>query len=761
MDSERLRLNELESYNLHNGYPKEQLKAIIKIASEICDAPISLIDIIDEFNQRTIATYGDWEEKVIPREKSICDKIVTEGKMLIVNDVDNHSEIASRLSKSDRKKIKFYAGAPLTTLNGYKLGALCVIDSKPKELSESQKESLQVLADEVMARLQLHKRTRILRHQNEQLEKYSVFLNNSADILCIIDPQSKRIIDINEDCDKELGFTRKELLQENFTDYVDSELDIQQTVNSWFSKKHASRKRLSLPIKLKNKNGQDKWYRCNFTGENNLWYLTARNITEQKKAEDRLKALHSKFEKVTKATTDLIYEMDWKGAIITWGGDLTKILGYPESHRQVDFDWWQEKVHPDDFDEVMTDFMKAIDSDIVKWSAMYRFRAFDGTYKYILNNSHFDRDKNGSPKVILGALSDITDLKKAEIRQKNLLSRLQHAAHLAELGFWELDLNSDAIVLDNEMHHILGLKRKPRKPSINLILNRLGEEDKIQFLEFIRDVKQGKGISEIEQKITLGDTKEKYLLHRGELIYENDTPIKILVTTQDITDRKLKEIRITNSLKEKEILLSEIHHRVKNNLAIISGLLEMNLYQVENDETIDFVRNSQMRIQSMAKVHEKLYQSESFTHISYKEYIQELIQSIQSAMASEDFKPEIITDIEDVYLNINYAIPCGLILNELITNSWKHAFPGKKSGVIKVTISEENDHIKLSVVDNGVGLPENLNEAEHQTLGLNLIRILSQQIEAQLSLGNTENGFSCTWSFKQDITRKGSASSFI
>jgi len=761
MKSEELRLAELASYELEDGYPKEHLRSIIKLASEICGTSVSLIDIIDETNQRTIATYGDWEEKVIPRENSICDRAVVDGDMIILNNVENHKEIVSRLSKEDREKIKFYAGAPLKTPSGFNLGALCVIDSEPRKLTKFQKESLQILADEVMARLQLHKRTKLLKKQNSKLEKYSVFLNNSADILCIIDPQSNLIVDINQDCEQELGFTKEELLQKSFSEYVDSEYDIDEAITSWFNIPSSTKERLSLPLKLKNNYGEERWYRCNFTVENNQWYLTARNITDQKKAEERVDALHSKFEKVAKASTDLIYELDWQNAVITWSGNLTEILGYPESYRQVDFEWWQEKIHPDDVEEIMDNVLKVIDSEKNKWSATYRFRTFNGSYKYLLNNSHIDRDEDGSPKIVLGAVADITKLKKAEIRQKTLLSRLQHANHLAELGFWELDLESDSIELDSEMHHILGFKRKRKKPTIDLILSRLNKNDEIQFLEFIQNIKHGKGTSEVEHKIANPGDVDKYLVHRGELITEDGNPRKILVTTQDITDRKLKEIKISESLKEKETLLSEIHHRVKNNLAIISGLLELNLFHVEDDHVIDLIRSSQLRIRSMAKVHEKLYQSDSFTHISFREYIQELIESVQSAMSDDKFEPNIKTEIEDVNLNINYAIPCGLILNELITNSWKHAFPDREKGTIVVSFVREAEKIKLSVKDNGVGLPEDFNKDEVQTLGLTLINILSQQIEADMSMRNTEDGFACTLVFSQEDKRKGSSSSFI
>ena len=759
--SEELRLTDLESYDLDNGYPKKQLKSIIKLASNICETPISLIDIIDEFNQRTIATHGDWEEVVIPRDKSICDKVVVDREMLIVDNIESNEEISSRLSEEDKKKIGFYAGAPLISPSGFILGALCIIDSEPRQLSKFQKESLQVLADEVVARLQLHKQTKSLKRQNYKLEKYSIFLNNSADILCIIDSKTNLILDINEDCHKELEFTKDELIGKDFTDYVDSDIEIQKTIKDWFGSEKRKKERLSLPIKLKNKQNEEEWYRCNFTVENDQWYLTARNITDQKKAEERVSALRSKFEKVAEATTDLIYELDWKSAKITWSGDLSRILGYPESKKYVDFEWWQEKIHPDDVEEVMSDFLKVIDSEETKWSCTYRLRDFDGTYKFILNNSQIDRDSNGEPTNILGAIADITQLKKSELLQKNLLSKLQHANHLAELGFWEMDLKDGSILFDDEIFSILGIKNKPKNHSLDLILNRLDNIERVGFLEFLEKLKEGSGISDRVQKIKSSKLREKYLVHRGELIYENGEPRRLLVTTQDITERKLKELRITESLKEKEVLLSEIHHRVKNNLAIISGLLEMNVINIEDEKIIDFVRSSQLRIRSMAKIHENLYQTESFTHISFEDYINDLVETIQNTLSSNGSEPVIKTKIEDVQLNINYAIPCGLILNELITNSWKHAFPNQKKGTIGISFYNEGDKIHLSVKVNGVGLPEGFDQDNVQTSGMILIKILSNQIEADLSIKSSNEGFSCNISFTQKINRKGSSSSFV
>ncbi len=137
---EENRIQELESYNISKDYPKKQLQSVIKLAAKICKVPVSLIDIIDKTNQRTIVAHGDWEEKVIPRGQSICDIVVKKGDLLIANDIRKHPMLSDRLTEADKEKIRFYAGAPLKSSAGYTLGALCVIDSRPRKLSEFQKE---------------------------------------------------------------------------------------------------------------------------------------------------------------------------------------------------------------------------------------------------------------------------------------------------------------------------------------------------------------------------------------------------------------------------------------------------------------------------------------------------------------------------------------------------------------------------------------------------------------------------------------------
>lgn len=208
----------------------------------------------------------------------------------------------------------------------------------------------------------------------------------------------------------------------------------------------------------------------------------------------------------------------------------------------------------------------------------------------------------------------------------------------------------------------------------------------------------------------------------------------------DISERKEAEEKVRKSLKEKEVLLAEIHHRVKNNLAVITGLLELQAHNTSSDEAIDVLEISQMRINSIALIHEKLYQNENLSEICFKQYLQELIDVILSSMASPQTQIDVSIHADPVKLTVNQGIPCGLILNEILTNAFKHAYPHKDEGHIEVNLDKRGDDIYLSIVDNGIGIPDEVNLENPTSLGIKLIRTLSKQLNAEAELSNTDSG---------------------
>ncbi len=217
--------------------------------------------------------------------------------------------------------------------------------------------------------------------------------------------------------------------------------------------------------------------------------------------------------------------------------------------------------------------------------------------------------------------------------------------------------------------------------------------------------------------------------------------------TRDITDRKLAEDKIIASLQEKEILLKEVHHRVKNNLQIISALLSLQSSNLTDDNIIKIFKDSQNRIKSMALIHENLYRSKDLGKVDFNEYIKQLVSHLSQSYGDLAGKISFKVNSEKVYLNINTAIPCGMIINELVSNSLKYAFPDGREGEISIDLSSEDDGFNMVISDNGIGIKEGLNIKDSKTLGFRLIDTLVKQIDGKMSL-DTINGTRCEIHFK-------------
>ncbi len=207
----------------------------------------------------------------------------------------------------------------------------------------------------------------------------------------------------------------------------------------------------------------------------------------------------------------------------------------------------------------------------------------------------------------------------------------------------------------------------------------------------------------------------------------------------DITEKKNAEEQIKASLREKEVLLSEIHHRVKNNMQVIISLLKLQSKNITDKQTLDMFKESQGRIKSMSLVHEKLYQTKSLADVDFKGYVKSLVNSLLRSYGTRPDKIELNLEIADVPLGLESAVPCGLIINELVSNSLKYAFPEERKGEIRVALNSINEaEFMLEVSDNGIGIPEELDIRNTGSMGLHLVTILSEdQLHGKIELNRT------------------------
>ncbi len=226
---------------------------------------------------------------------------------------------------------------------------------------------------------------------------------------------------------------------------------------------------------------------------------------------------------------------------------------------------------------------------------------------------------------------------------------------------------------------------------------------------------------------------------------------------RDISKQKEYQKELEDSLDEKQVLLSEIHHRVKNNLAIVSSMMQLQAFSSQDEELKKRLYGSVFRISTMATIHEILYQSGSFSRLNFSDIIEKLIDNLELVLGKNKNIEHRIEKLP-IELNINQAIPCSLLINEVVTNVYKHAFEGRNGGVLSVILNCEESEVFVKITDNGIGLPESLDPEESDSLGLHLIKVLTRQLNGKSELKNTENGTEFTLRFnKSDASGIGSS----
>lgn len=206
----------------------------------------------------------------------------------------------------------------------------------------------------------------------------------------------------------------------------------------------------------------------------------------------------------------------------------------------------------------------------------------------------------------------------------------------------------------------------------------------------------------------------------------------------DITENKLNEEKIKASLQEKEVLLKEVHHRVKNNMQVISSILNLQSSYVKDTYALNLLKECQNRIKSMAFIHEALYQNKNFESVNFSEYISTISKNLLHSYSVGGEKIRLVLTLDNLFLNLDTSIPCGLIINEILSNSLKYAFPDNREGIIFVTLKHYNKKIHIEVGDNGIGIPESIDIKNTQSLGLQLVDTLVEQINGTLVLQRTK-----------------------
>lgn len=491
--------------------------------------------------------------------------------------------------------------------------------------------------------------------------------------------------------------------------------------------------------------GQEKWFIFTFTriensdGEVSGVQVVSNDITTVKKAQrerDRFFNLSSNMLCIT--TFDGFFKQlnpSWE-RLLGWSKD--ELLSKP----------FYEFIHPNDRlkTPVFKDFLGGVDSNI---KFENRFRTREGNYKWLSWSASLLQSEG----IVFADVSDIT---KEKLSEEALMENEKKYRTLFEYDpDYTVLFNKYGIIVDvnNATTMVTGVPKKQ-------MIGRCLYETKILFKEDITNLQQ-KFSQIIKNKENLSFETElidKYgstrcLNVKITLIEREDDILYVLVIASDITEIKKFETELKNSIKEKEVLLKEIHHRVKNNMQIISSLMNIQTRYLDDEESINVLKESQNRVKSMSMIHEKLYRSKKFDKVYFAEYIENLVGDLFYSYSIEKGKIRPVLEIEDVKLNIETSVPLGLIITELISNCLKYAFPDSMKGILFVSLKKLGEYYELIISDNGIGFPETIEFKNTDSLGLQLVNSLTDQIDGEIDL-NTNNGTEFRIVFHEQIYKE-------
>lgn len=344
----------------------------------------------------------------------------------------------------------------------------------------------------------------------------------------------------------------------------------------------------------------------------------------------------------------------------------------------------------------------------------------------------------GEERCVLSVIEDITEQKRAESALKDREARLRLALESAALGTWDYDPLTEMLTWDNACKAMFGLPPET-EISNDVFFAGLHPENKESTRLAIKralDPASGGGYETEYRVIGLQDGAERWIAARGQAFFdEAGRAVRFTGTVRDITHRKRAEDQIKASLQEKELLLKEVHHRVKNNLQVISSLLNIQSRYISDRQVLEIFKESQNRVRSISFAHEQLYRRSGIEEIEIAKYVQSLADHLFFSYGAElrciGFKIE----IEDLSLEVDTAIPCGLIINELVTNALKYAFPEGMNGEIGIALRSTNEEEFLLVIsDNGIGMPRDFDLKTSASLGLRIVKSLVDQLKGRMEM---------------------------
>ncbi|WP_440948251.1 PAS domain-containing protein [Methanosarcina sp. T3] len=484
-----------------------------------------------------------------------------------------------------------------------------------------------------------------------------------------------------------------------------------------------------------------------------------KDITEKRSVQEKLQESEERFRIAAEQTGQIVFEHDHGEKMIKWAGAILDVTGYTvDEFSKFDYVSWENHIHPEDRERTLGEIRRFQKTDD-KFRIEYRFRKKDGTYIHVEDSGVYQRNEDGNILRSLGVIKDITGIKLASEKLKESEARYRSFMKNFRGIAFQLGLDFALILIDGNTEETTGYRREDFLSG------------KTSWYQLVHPVDVGRLFENRERLVNdpwLLIEHEYRIRHRGgklrwvrEVIQNVSDPSgkkRILQgIIYDINKQKEAEESLT---KSEEIRKKEIHHRIKNNLQVISSLLELQAEKFNDIDVLEAFRESQNRVATMAIIHEELYRSRDNETLDFSAYLKKLTADLFHSYTVRKGDVNMQLNIEEIFLGMDTAVPLGIIINELVSNSLKHAFPSGRKGEVCISLcrTEENNENKsisniinnmdskspvdkntqyiLVVSDNGLGFPENADFRNTSSLGLQLVNILVEQLEGTIELEN-------------------------
>ena len=593
--------------------------------------------------------------------------------------------------------------------------------------ASSAEEANTLLRDEIIQ----HKRTQDQLREAERFNRS--IIESSIDMIIAFDTKGK-IIQFNHAASVEFGLTiedAKEIHVSQFLANPEESKAISNTLNEagYYAGEligvRSSQEEFNMLISIAVLRGPEE----SIDG----FVLVGRDITDIRLAESELLRSEERYRNILESASDLVFLVDAKGRFTYANPSFYRTLGYEGGGlEQANI---QDVIEEGDGKDNWMERVSGPSQEI-------EFRSKTGQKRMMIGGGSIQRNDKNEVIGVRCIYLDVSEMRAHRKTAREKSAKLESIFNSSRyILMFTINRNYEVTSMNNNVEGSLdeqfGFLTTLGSPIVDLLKSHISKEFyKNQFQLFTRAFQ---GVQQ-QFELPLVDKKGNivwYQMFVNPVSYGDDHE-ELSCIAYEITDRKEIDQQIRGALKEKEILLQEVHHRVKNNLQVISSMLNLQRRFINDPKMLDILEESQNRISTMSFIHESLYQNSDFSSIGFAEYLKRLTQNLIHSYSRVSSNVNLSCVLDDVQINLKQAIPCGLIVNELVSNSLKYAFIGIEGGEIQLRVEERGGEIEIEVSDNGVGMPADFDFQNNESLGVYLVQALTDQLDGSLVVDNNQ-----------------------